>query len=376
MKFTCERSGLLQAINIASKAIAAKPSTPILGGIYIKAENDTVEFHATDNETSIITKITSADGLVIEKNGSAVLIGRYLQEVIRNIAGENVTFEHKNDENTMLIKSGNMKYSLLTMSSEDYPVIKEFQSDMNFKLSDKLLRNLIVKTQYACSNDPARPIFTGCALNISENAISMAATNTHQLALQTSVLNTNYDGNMTITIPSKVLSAFEKMLVSEVPSDVLVTLTSKQLSFSYDEGKIYIAIRLIEGKFPDYNKVIPLDFKTRVTIDTDVFTAALRRINVIASTLEYKSCKFEFTNSSIKMSANNPDIGYSEEIIPAVIDGDDIVISFNSEYLTKVMGVISTDKFTFSLNTPLSAAAIREMESADFTYIITPIRTV
>ena len=138
---------------------------------------------------------------------------------------------------------------------------------------------------------------------------------------------------------------------------------------------MYVATRLIEGRFPDYSRVIPLDFATRVIMDKSEFASALRRINVIASTSEYKSVKFEFMNSSVRMSASNPDIGYSEEILPASIDGEDLVISFNSEYLLKVLAVMETPQFIFSLNNSVSAAAIREVDSTDFTYIITPIRT-
>lgn len=374
MKFSCERTSFTQAVTITGKAIANKPSAPVLSGIYIKAEADnTLELRATDNETSIICKLTAKEGLNVETPGEAVLAGRYFQEIVRNLPGENVNIDYNYQEKTIKIQSGSLKYTLLSMNAEDYPQIIPFQGDVNFVLSDKVLRNLIMKTCYACSNDTARPIFTGCSLNIHENTIAMAATNTHQLAVQNATLNSTYDGNLSSTIPSKVLSAIEKMLVSDVPTDVNISLNSRQIGFAYDN--MYVATRLIEGRFPDYSRVIPLDFATRVIMDKSEFASALRRINVIASTSEYKSVKFEFMNSSVRMSASNPDIGYSEEILPASIDGEDLVISFNSEYLLKVLAVMETPQFIFSLNNSVSAAAIREVDSTDFTYIITPIRT-
>lgn len=374
MKFTCDKANFAQAVSITAKAIASKPSTPILSGILLQAENNILTLTATDNETSVIANITAEEGLNIEIEGSTVIVGRYLLDAVRNLPGDSVTIEYNAQDRTVSIKSGSLKYTLLSMSTEEYPQISVFKGDLNFNLSDKVLRNLILKTCYACSNDIARPIFTGCSMNIQEDRITMAATNTHQLAIQTSVLNTSYDGNMSITIPAKVLSAIEKILISQVPTDVAISLNSKQIGFRYDN--MYVSTRLIEGKFPDYSRVIPLDFATRVIMDTAEFAAALRRINVIASTSEYRAVKFEFANSAVRISANNPDIGYSEEIIPATIDGDDIVISFNSEYLLKVLAVMETKQLILSMNNAVSAAAFREMDSSSFTYIITPIRTI
>lgn len=372
MKFTCERIRFSQSVAIAAKAVASKPSSPILSGIYIKATNDELELHSTDNETSIIVKLTGKDGVNITEPGEAVFVGRYFQEVVRNLPGETITVDCNSQEKTVKIASGSLKYTLMVMSSEEFPAIRPIDGELNISISDKILRNMISRTNYACSQDNARPIFTGCAMEIQENTIRMAATNTFQLAVQSSVLDDYYEGRKSIVIPGKVLSAVEKMLVSEVPTDVKIGCNSRQISFQYDN--VYIVTRLIEGNFPDYNRVIPLDFATRVTMNTSEFAASLRRINVIANTSEYKSVKFEFTNSSVRISASNPDIGYSEEIIPAVIDGDDITISFNSSYLLTVMGVVKSESFILSLNNAVSAASIREIDDSSFTYIITPIR--
>lgn len=375
MKFICEGERFVQAVNIVSKALPSKPSTPILAGIQITAQDDLLEIRAGDNETDIIAKLTPADGLEILSPGKAVFVGRYLMEMIRNLPGETITIEHNGNDNQAQIKSGNLKYTLLSMSGE-LPQLEVMKSDAEFTVSDKALRNLILKTQYACSTDTARPIFTGCVLQTNGKTLTMAATNTHQLAVQNTELNTECETNITVTIPGKVLANVEKSLLSGVPSDVHIKVNNKKINFDYESGNLQINTRLIEGKFPDYRRVIPLDFKTRVTIRKEDFASSLRRISVISNTSEYKSCKFEFSNNSIRISANNPDIGYSEEIIPAVVDGDDLTISFNSDYLMRVMGVLEGSEFIFSLNTTLSAAAIREMDSSGFTYIITPIRTV
>lgn len=373
MKFSCERDSFTQAITTASKALPSKPSTPILAGILVKAENNILEICATDNETSIIIKIT--ENVNIEVPGSVIFVGRYFADMVRNVPGDTITIEYDRNEQQAQIKSEKLKYTLQSMCGE-FPFIEEVDSDLDLILTNKQLCALISRTQYACSTDTARPIFTGCVLQVHGKTVTMAGTNTHQLAIHTVTLDKDYEKGITVTVPGKILSNIEKLIASDVPVDVEIKMSSRKIAFNCDNGRIQIITRLIEGAFPDYRRVIPLDFKTRVTIKKDEFSMALRRISVISNTSEHRSCKFEFCNNSVRISANNPDIGYSEEIISAQVDGYDLTISFNSDYLSRVMNVIASDNFIFSMNTNLSAAAIRETDSNDFTYIITPIRTI
>lgn len=368
MKFICKKNELVQAISIVSKAVSSKPQTPILSGIYIKAEGNKVELHATNQEIGIICNI-SAD---IEVSGDIVVSGRYAQEVIRKLPGENVTIEYDRQEKIVKINSNSTNFTLLSMSPNDFPVISILESDMKFSIRDNVLKNLINMTAFSCSNDESRPIFTGCLMEINDNSIIMAATNTHRLAFKEESID-GFTGTKKLIIPSKVLGELVRCMTSEIPSEVLISCTSNNISFSYEN--IYISSRLIEGQFPDYRRVMPIDFATRVTLSTAEFSAAVDRVALISRTNDYKTIKMDFELNSVRISSNNPDVGFAEEIIPALIDGNDTSISFNAIYINDVMKVISSDKFYICLNKSLDPAGIKQEDDESFKYIITPVRS-
>ena len=367
MKFTCSRADLSQSIQTVSKAVSSKNQNPILSGIYIKADNNMLELQATDYEIGIICKVEAE----IEEAGNIVLSGKYLQEVIRKLPSKNIEFEYDRQEKTTLIKSGNAKFRLLSMPAEDYPVIHKINSDFSFKIMDNVLYELISRTSFACSNEESRPVFTGCLLELSENQVTMVATDTKRLALQTRNLD-NFDGQRKMIIPSKILNEIQRLLLSDIPREVNISYTSNQVSFEFDNT--YIASRLIDGQFPDYNRVIPNGFSTRIKLNTEEFRSVVERVALISRTNEYKIAAMEFSTGMLRISSNNPEIGNADESLKAEIDGENISISFNVDFVSDVLKIIDTKEFFINLNNSLSPAAIRLVDDDSFTYIITPVR--
>ena len=162
-------------------------------------------------------------------------------------------------------------------------------------------------------------------------------------------------------------------MTSEIPTDVTVTCNYSQISFAFEN--LYMSSRLIEGAFPDYNRVIPPDFTTTILVNTAYFSAAVDRISLISRSGEYNIIKLDFANSNVKISSNNPAIGNAEEYLPATIEGPDITIAFNAQYISDVLKNIDSPNCRIKLNSALSPAAIREESDTDFIYVVTPVRT-
>ena len=163
------------------------------------------------------------------------------------------------------------------------------------------------------------------------------------------------------------------MLTSDVPTSIAVACTYSEISFAFEN--IYLKTRLIEGQFPNYRRVMPTDFATRVTLSTADFLAAVSRVSLIARASDYNVIKLHFQGGEVHMTSNHPEIGQAEEHVSAVIDGPEVSIAFNAAYVTDVLKNIETKSFYFSLNASLQPAAIRETENDAFLYIITPVRT-
>ena len=371
MKIRCEKRELVQAIQTVLKAIPSRPQIPILSGIYIKAYDNYIEMQGTDYEIGIICKINA----IIDEEGTIVLPGKYFYEVTRTLPGEFVEIKNNENDNSVNIKSNSAQFNLLNMPKNEFPIIEQLNGNINFTLKNNIFLNFIKKTSFACAVDDGnnRPVFTGCLLDINENNIIMTATNMHRLALIRENIENITTENIKLIIPAKILNEFQHIFASEITSDIKISCTANKISFSYEN--IYVTSRLIEGQFPDYNRVIPKDFKTHVLINKNDFQSALDRVSLISRSGEYNIIHFEFIDNIVRITSDNPNIGKAEETINVNIDGPGINISFNARYIMDVLKTIDSESFIFSFNQPLTTASIMQENNNNFTYVVTPVRT-
>ncbi|MCE5285255.1 MAG: DNA polymerase III subunit beta [Pelosinus sp.] len=374
MKISCAKDQLAIAVQTVQKAIASKNTMPILTGIYLTASNGKLELQANDYEIGISCIIHAE----ITEPGTVILSGRYFQELVRKLPGDTVEISTDNVDKTIQINSNSAQFNLLSLPVEEFPVLKPLPSSNKLVLKDNVLKELIKRTVFACATDEARPIFTGCYLTTDGFKISMVATNTHRLALKVDQLdNFGQDAateeNIHMIIPAKILAELARLLTSETPVDVTISWHKNQVSFQFDN--VYIISRLIEGQYPDYNKVIPPSFVTTVKIDTSSFFDAVERISLLARDGDYNVIKIFFKNDNVVITSNNPDIGKAYETVAASITGNELEIAFNAKYITDILKNISSNQLLFSLNTPLSPACVQPIDDSSYTYIITPVRT-
>lgn len=368
MRIFCPKDDLHHAVQTVQKAVATKTPLPILTGIYLSAQNGELQLQATDYEVGISCTMVAT----VEEPGSIVLSGRYLQEMVRRLPGDTIEISSSKEDRTIKITSQNSQFNLLSLPAEEFPVLKPVSGDNSFTVQDGILRDLIKKTVFASATDEARPIFTGGLIEVEGDEIRMVATNTHRLALKKAKLAAG-GGNAKMIIPAKILNELARLLTTEEPHDVSLSWQKNQVGIVFDD--VYINSRLIEGQFPDYNKVIPASFVTKVQLNTDQFLDAVERVSLLARDGEYNVVKFFFKDGAVVISSNNPDVGKAREIVEAKTDGNEVEIAFNAKYVTDILKNIDSEELVFSLNTPLSPAGIKPVDDDNYTYIITPVRT-
>lgn len=368
MKLTCSKIDLIRALRIVGKGVATKPQTPILSGIYVQALDNHLELQATNYEIGFRCQL-AAD---VEEIGQIAVSGRYFQEVINKLPGDIVTIHYAQSENIVHIESGRTHFTLLSMDPTEFPKLQPVSGTLSFTIASDTLSDLIKKTVFSCSTDDSRPVFTGCLLRVDGADISMVATNTHCLALKTSQ-SEQENGQIQIIIPSKILNEIKSIQTGSVPMPVKVTCSYNQISFETEN--LYVTSRLIEGQFPDYNRVIPPSFQTKVLVKTSDLAAAVDRVSLISQSDDYNIIKMDFEDGHIQLTSNSPDIGEAKEDVGAQIDGPEIRIAFNAQYLKDVLKVIDSENCSIGLNKPLSPAGIREEGKDDFIYVVTPVRT-
>lgn len=367
----CEKTEIVQAIQNVAQAVSNNPQTPILSAILLKAQDGRLELQATDYEISIACSVPAS----FEEPAIEATSGKYLQEVSRNLSGEEVSLE-QGDDNTLKIKSGATTFSLLRMVAGEFPQLARLASDVSFEIKGEVLKNLIRKTIFACAKEESRPIFTGCLLEVEGHDVRMAATNAHRIAIYRDKIEGDVGGKKQYVVPSRVLEKVLNTLSAGRQDTVVVTCTPVEVSFTF--GDLYIASRLIDGQFPDYQKNVPPAFATKVLMSTPAFLAALGRVDMIARSLDYNVLRLAFADGKAHLWAVNPEVGEAEEDVPADITGDPIATAFNANYLRDVLKCVDGDRFYFLLNKVLYPAGIREvgeLENPKYDYIVTPVRT-
>ena len=368
MKFTSSKEQLVNAVQIVQKAVSSKNNlTPVFAGIFIRATEGKIELQATNIEISISASIDAS----VEEAGMTVLSAKYFSEMIRKMPGELITITINEKENIAKIVAGRSEYSLVTLPTEDFPTFKQLSDINSFVVKDVVLKDLIKKTVFACAQDDTRPIFSGVCLEFDQDTISMAATNTHRLAVKKDKIDP-VDSPMTMLIPGKMLKEVSRIMPDDLPTDIKISYERNQICLSFD--RVFLISRLIEGQFPDYRRVIPRDFKTNVVVDTKEFASAVERVSLIAREGDYNVIKFDFEADKIHIYSSNPDIGTSEEWVNCSMSGDTILIAINATYVTEILSHIYTDKTEISLNQSLSPVRIRPEQSDDYVYIVTPVR--
>lgn len=366
MKFTLEKRKFIEAISISSRAISSKEKTPILSGIYIKTMNNMLELQSTDYELSFIIKVEAN----IEEEGEIVLSGKYLLDIAKKLPGSTVNFSYNEAERIAIISSDKSNYRLLSVAGE-FPKIERFESDVSINIKDDELVSMIKKTTFAAAADNAQPIYTGCFFDISDNNLTMVATNTHRLALNTMTINNL--SNMRFIIPARALNElYNAVKESDESQNINIVYAKNQVSFEYQN--IYMVTRLIEGNYPDYRRVIPVDLTTTVTVNKNLLTSAVDRVSLISNTNNYSKIYFDIVDDKIHIFSNNPEVGKAEDEIPAKIEGNNISIAFNVHYIIDALKVIEGEDVKIYLKGELNPIKIEDTENSRFTYIVTPVR--
>lgn len=369
MKFSCYKSDLNEALQFAVRAVAVKPQTPILAGIYLKAEGSTLEVQANNYSTGIIVKIP----VNTESPGEVVIGGKRLYDFVRTIPGDTITFSTENSAGTLKIAAGGANVELMTMAAEDFPKVKRPESERSFSVSTKVMHELIRRTVFAVAKEETRPVFTGCAFEIKGDNITLVATNTHRLALaKDKLIYSAPDCNF--VVPAETLRGLMQRLDQQRDADnnIKVDYSTRYLTFSFDN--VFVNSRLIEGQFPPYDRVIPSFTATNAIVNTEEFKTAVEFVGLMSKETEYNTVKFTLGDDRIEISSNSPEGEGAVKSVFAAVEGDCSEISFNVNYILDVLKVIDSFKLHIALNDCFSPAVFTEPENENYIYVATPVR--
>lgn len=368
MKIICNSDLLNKAIQTVQKAIISKPSTPIFSGIHILTLDNQIELQAMDLNMAISCTMEAT----VADQGEIVVSAKYLSELMRKFPGEEITIEKNAESKTITISSSTSEFKLLLMNEEDFPKFPLFDGNKAIAIPDDKIKDLIRKTIYACSTDESRPLFTGILFDVNAENITCVGTNTHRLAIKT-VEQANEEP-MSLIIPAKVLAEIARNLTADVPQMVNISLLNNQIMIVIDN--VIIISRLIEGKFPDYRRVIPPKFAVTAKVNVKELASAVERVSLFSSEGEYSIIKININNNVMTLTSSNPASGTGKETVACVSNGENLNVAFNSQYVVDILKNMESEEVIFSLNTSLSPVCVQATDDTSYTYIVTPVRVV
>ena len=368
MHITFPKANLQKAINVLQKVSQNKTSSNLPGAIYMTTKNGQVELQGNDFELGIRLTI---DG-DIKEPGTLVVGSRYFQELIRKLPGDTIELYKPEDGNSLTITSGSSEFNLVTLHPDDFSLVEQIHDQDHVNIDSFAMKELIDLTNYAAATDEDRPVFTGALLEIKENEVTMVATDTHRMAVKKITIDEPATTPMRAIIPTKTLAEVSRLLPTDNPAMINIIWNRTQIVFNFES--IYIISRLIEGTYPEYEKVMPSQFDSSAVIDRREFAGAVDRVSLLAKDISYNVIRYDWAESNVTLSTQNTEIGMAKEDVAVEFKGTPFTISFNGRYISDILRHSTGDNIHLFLkqNGPV---VIRQDNNPNYTYVVTPVRT-
>ncbi|WP_294757607.1 DNA polymerase III subunit beta [uncultured Lactobacillus sp.] len=375
MKFTVNRNLFLDNLNNVMHAISSRATIPILSGIKLNLTETELLLTGSDTDISIEIKIPVSEDLTVDSTGSVVLPARFFSEIIRRLPGKEFSLEVKESFQTQII-SENSEFTINGLDANNYPRLPEIPDESSFVISGKTFREIINETQFAVATQESRLVLTGVHFTFSPDKIHAVATDSHRLSSRALTLENGPQTKTDLIIPGKSLLELAR-IIGETDPEIKVCPGENQVLFEI--GNILFYSRLLEGSYPDTERLIPTDSTTTVEFDLMELSSALDRAsllthagrnNVVDLTLDTKK-------QSAKLSGESAEIGNVEEDVNfKKLEGENLKISFNPDYLRDALKASVTDSVIMDFTQPLRPFTVNpDKTDIDFVQLITPVRT-
>jgi DNA polymerase-3 subunit beta len=369
MKLVCTQVDLEEALNIVGKAISQNTTLPVLNNVLLKAEGNKLNFAGTNLEIAIQCFIPAE----VKSEGSITVPAKLLVSYISLLKDEKVELS-VDDSNTLSIKAPSSQTKIKGIGADEFPIIPSVNKDNVFKISRKDLDLAITQTVFAAASNTARPVLSGILFDLRKDVLKMVATDSYRLAEKRIDLKEKVDFDLQSIVPARTVSELGKIIAKSNAEEIEITVSKNQILFVV--GDTRMISRLIEGKFPDYEKIIPHAHKTKIDVKNDELALVVRRVGLFARE-NNNNIKCTVTNDGkLTVSTDETKVGEEKAELGGKVEGENNKIALNSQYLLDVLNFIQADEVTLELDDKLSPAVIRITKESEKTYmyIIMPLK--
>jgi DNA polymerase-3 subunit beta len=368
MKLEIEKKDLMNLIGKTQNIVEKRNTMPVLMNVLLEASENILRVFATDLEVSL----TDTVKVKVLQTGKVAVSAKSLFEIAKELS-EGIIQLHRKDNNWLEIKQGKYLSKIVGISAEEYPIFPTYSGNNFLKIDSDVLSDMIDKTIYSVSNDETRYHLNGVYFEQkNEMGYTMVATDGHRLCL----VNRQIPSSKTFTpgqgviIPRKGLHEIKKLLES-LSGEFELAIEGSQLIVRKDSTTLMI--RLIEGKYPNYQQFIPSKLTQKIRINREAFLTSLKRVSLLANH-KSKAVTLSLTNGRMEIASNNPELGDAKEEIDVGYEGKEMKIGFNAKYITDVLNAIHDEEVDFEINDQLSPGLMRPHNDQSYTCVVMPMR--
>jgi DNA polymerase-3 subunit beta len=363
MKFSAERESLLAALQSVIGVVERRQTMPILANLLLSAESGKLSVTATDLEVELVasTEIKSA------ADSRVTVPGRKLLDICRSLP-EGATLTFSQDGDKLTVKAGKSRFVLATLPASDFPVIDELAQQQSLKLPQVDFKRLLDKTHFSMAQQDVRYYLNGMLLETDGKMLRTVATDGHRLALCEMDLPSKATGQQVI-IPRKGVLELQRLLGTE--GDVQITIGSNHVRAQI--GDVRFTSKLIDGRFPEYSRVIPAASPKAIVADREMLRSALQRTSILANE-KYRGIRLALKKNSMTLQAHNPEQEEAEEQVEVSYKGDELEVGFNVSYLLDALAAVDGTEVEIGVTDGNSSCLVRAPGVSSARYVVMPMR--
>ena len=365
MKFVISREALLRPLQLVAGVVEKRQTLPVLSNVLLEVEGQQLSLTGTDLEVELVGRVTLDE---VGQEGEITVPAKKLMDICRSLP-DGAQIEVEQEEQRVNVRSGRSRFTLSTLPATEFPNVENIAGEQSFALEQSALRRVIDRTSFAMAQQDVRYYLNGMLFEVTPNSLRTVSTDGHRLAT-CNVAISGPDTAQQIILPRKGVLELAKLL-TDPESSVSLSLSTNHLRARTDN--FTFTSKLVDGKFPDYNRVIPKNGSNVMLADRTELRQVFNR-TAILSNEKYRGVRMVLEQDLVKVFANNPEQEEAEESLAVQYAGDAMEMGFNVSYLQDVMAVLDTQLVKMTLSDPNSSALLEEPEGGDAMYVVMPMR--
>ncbi|MBB1518579.1 DNA polymerase III subunit beta [Aquipseudomonas guryensis] len=366
MHFTIQREALLKPLQLVAGVVERRQTLPVLSNVLLVVEGQQLSLTGTDLEVELVGRVTLEDSA---EPGEITVPARKLMDICKSLPSD-ALIDIRVDEQKLVVKAGRSRFTLSTLPANDFPTVEEGPGSLTFSLIQSKLRRLIERTSFAMAQQDVRYYLNGMLIEVQTGVLRAVATDGHRLAMcamEAAIENTE---KHQVIVPRKGILELARLL-TEQDGEVAIVLGQHHIRAT--TGEFTFTSKLVDGKFPDYERVLPRGGDKLVIGDRQALREAFSRTSILSNE-KYRGIRLQLASGQLKIQANNPEQEEAEEEVAVDYNGGSLEIGFNVSYLLDVLGVMTTEQVRLILSDANSSALVQEAGNDDSSYVVMPMR--